>query len=136
MYVLKEHEITLVTNKTRSSNHISILKYGFNKSSVVIFLNLFKRKRTSYSEHATLLLLGPSRAGGSSGLFCYRAVGINFFQANERMNEFSFTTMKPQVNLFSFIFWKKLKTLKTPLLTSFLSLQLRYAIENACKYIH
>ena len=39
-----------------------------------------------------------------------------FFQANvsskKRTKEFYFTTMKPQVNLFSFIFWRKLKTPK------------------------
>ena len=28
------------------------------------------------------------------------------------MNEFDFTTMKPEVDLFSFGFWKKLKTPK------------------------
>ena len=28
------------------------------------------------------------------------------------MNEFDFTTTKPQVDLFLFIFWKKLKTPK------------------------
>ena len=26
------------------------------------------------------------------------------------MNEFDFTTMKPQVDLFWFVFWKKMKT--------------------------
>ena len=31
---------------------------------------------------------------------------------NKRTNEFDFTTMIPQVNLFSFVFWKKLKTPK------------------------
>ena len=39
-----------------------------------------------------------------------------FFQADvfskKRTNEFYFTTMKPQVDLFSFVFWKKLKTPK------------------------
>ena len=39
-----------------------------------------------------------------------------FFQANvsskKRTNKFYFTTMKPKVNLFSFIFWRKLKTSK------------------------
>ena len=39
-----------------------------------------------------------------------------FFQADvsskKRTNEFYFTTMKPQVDLFSFIFWRKLKTPK------------------------
>ena len=38
------------------------------------------------------------------------------FQADvsskKRMNEFYFTTMKPQVDLFSFFFWRKLKTPK------------------------
>ena len=28
------------------------------------------------------------------------------------MNEFYFTTMKPQIDLFSFVFWRKLKTQK------------------------
>ena len=39
-----------------------------------------------------------------------------FFQAGvsskKRTNKFYFTTMKPQVDLFSFIFWRKLKTPK------------------------
>ena len=39
-----------------------------------------------------------------------------FFQADvpskTRTNEFDFTTMIPQVDLFSFVFWKKLKTPK------------------------
>ena len=39
-----------------------------------------------------------------------------FFQAKVTsknwMNEFNFTTMKTQVNLFSFVFWRKLKTPK------------------------
>ena len=39
-----------------------------------------------------------------------------FFQADvsskNRTNEFDFTTMIPQVDLFSFIFWKKFKTPK------------------------
>ena len=39
-----------------------------------------------------------------------------FFQADvsskKRTNEFNFTTMIPQVDLFSFVFWKKLKTPK------------------------
>ena len=39
-----------------------------------------------------------------------------FFQTDvsskKRTNEFDFTTMIPQVDLFSFIFWKKLKTPK------------------------
>ena len=39
-----------------------------------------------------------------------------FFQADisskKRTNEFYFTTMKPQVDLFSFVFWRKLKTPK------------------------
>ena len=39
-----------------------------------------------------------------------------FFQADvsykKRTNEFDFTTMIPQVDLFSFVFWKKLKTPK------------------------
>ena len=39
-----------------------------------------------------------------------------FFQADvfskKQTNEFYFTTMKPQVNLFSFGFWRKLKTPK------------------------
>ena len=38
------------------------------------------------------------------------------FQADisskKRMNEFYFTTMKPQIDLFSFVFWRKLKTPK------------------------
>ena len=51
-----------------------------------------------------------------------------FFQADvsseKRTNEFNFTTMTPQVDLFSFVFWKKLKTpkryfeIKWPLETS------------------
>ena len=51
-----------------------------------------------------------------------------FFQAEvsskKRTNEFYFTTMIPQVDLFSFVFWKKLKTPKRqfeinwPLITS------------------
>ena len=39
-----------------------------------------------------------------------------FFQADisskKQTNEFYFTTMKPQVDLFLFVFWKKLKTPK------------------------
>ena len=39
-----------------------------------------------------------------------------FFQADvsskKQTNEFDFTTMKPQVDLFSFLFWKKLKAPK------------------------
>ena len=39
-----------------------------------------------------------------------------FFQANvsskKQTNEFYFTTIKPQVDLFSFVFWRKLKTPK------------------------
>ena len=39
-----------------------------------------------------------------------------FFQANvfskKRRNEFYFTTIKPQLDLFSFVFWRKLKTPK------------------------
>ena len=34
------------------------------------------------------------------------------FPPKKRTNEFYFTTMKPQVNLFSFILWRKLKTPK------------------------
>ena len=37
-----------------------------------------------------------------------------FFQANvsskKQINKFYFATMKPQVDLFSFVFWRKLKT--------------------------
>ena len=40
-----------------------------------------------------------------------------FFQdsvsSKKRMNEFDFTTMIPQVDLFSFVFWRKLKTPKS-----------------------
>ena len=36
-----------------------------------------------------------------------------FFQVDvstkKQMNEFDFTTMKPQVDLFSFVFWRKLR---------------------------
>ena len=32
--------------------------------------------------------------------------------SKKRTNEFDFTTMIPQVDLFTFVFWKKLKTLK------------------------
>ena len=32
--------------------------------------------------------------------------------SKKRTNKFNFATMVPQVNLFSFVFWKKLKTLK------------------------
>ena len=39
-----------------------------------------------------------------------------FFQVDvsnkKRTNEFDFTTMKPQVDLFSFVCWRKLKTPK------------------------
>ena len=39
-----------------------------------------------------------------------------FFQVNvsskKRTNEFYFTTMRPHVDLFSFVFWRKLMTLK------------------------
>ena len=39
-----------------------------------------------------------------------------FFQANvsskKQTNGFYFTTMKPQVDLFSFVFWRKLKAPK------------------------
>ena len=39
-----------------------------------------------------------------------------YFQADvsskKQTNEFYFTTMKPQFDLFSFLFWKKLKTPK------------------------
>ena len=39
-----------------------------------------------------------------------------FFQVDisskKQTNEFYFTTMKPQVDLFSFVFWRKLKTPK------------------------
>ena len=35
-----------------------------------------------------------------------------FFQVKKSMNEFYFTTIKPQVDLFSFVFWKKLKVSK------------------------
>ena len=39
-----------------------------------------------------------------------------FFQADfppkKLMIKFYFTTMKPQIDLFSFVFWKKLKTSK------------------------
>ena len=45
-----------------------------------------------------------------------RHIQNDFFQADvsskKLTNEFDFTTMIPQVNLFSFVFWKKLKTLK------------------------
>ena len=34
------------------------------------------------------------------------------FPPKKGTNEFYFTTMKPQVNFFSFVFWRKLKTLK------------------------
>ena len=37
----------------------------------------------------------------------------DFFKpTNERTNEFDFTTMIPQIDLFSFVFWKKSKTPK------------------------
>ena len=48
--------------------------------------------------------------------YCTRVSRNDFFQADvpfkKRTNQFDFTTMKPQVDLFWFIFWKKLKSLK------------------------
>ena len=38
--------------------------------------------------------------------------GQNFSSSKKRTNEFYFTTIKLQVDLFSFVFWKKLKTPK------------------------
>ena len=49
-------------------------------------------------------------------LFVYDKVEKIFFKATflpkKRTNKFNFTTMIPQVDLFSFGFWKKLKTPK------------------------
>ena len=51
------------------------------------------------------------------------------FSPKKRTNEFYFTTMKPQVDLFSFVFWRKLKTPKrhlklgnSPLVNTFFQL--------------
>ena len=35
-----------------------------------------------------------------------------YFSSKKRTNEFYFTTMKPQADLFSFVYWRKLKTPK------------------------
>ena len=61
---------------------------------------------------------------GSGGDCCSRAIYLGkghkksewFFQVDvsskKRTNEFYFTAMKPQVDLFSLVFWRKLKTPK------------------------
>ena len=63
---------------------------------------------------------------GSKGQIISKAnYGILNF-SKKRTNKFDYTTMIPQVNLFSFLFWRKLKTPKThmeiiwPLVRSFI----------------
>ena len=55
-----------------------------------------------------------------------------FFQADvsskKRTNEFYFTTMKPQVDLFSFVFWKKLKKPKR-------HFEINWPLQNSNMYI-
>ena len=46
---------------------------------------------------------------GQTNLKCFFQADISY---KKRTNEFYFITMKPQVDLFSFVFWRKLKTPK------------------------
>jgi hypothetical protein len=79
-------------------------------------------RRRQRRQHATLVVLpslGARCAGGAAENVHFFKGQTNskwFFQADvsskKWTNKFDFTTMIPQVDLFSFVFWKKLKTPK------------------------
>ena len=69
-----------------------------NKRSVLFFLKL---------QNCPSIKLYPKVRKSRNDFFMPK-----FPPKNERTNEFYFTTMKPQIDLFSFVFWRKLKTPK------------------------
>ena len=62
---------------------------------------------SNFAQHAILTLV-PPKGQRNSKLFFKDNVS-----SKKRMNEFNFTTKIPQVDLFSFVFWRKLMTQKS-----------------------
>ena len=79
---------------------------GVNKKQYLLYTLYFYNNEPSKNRHFLILL--SSLAKGQTKSKCFQAD----ISSKKWRNEFAFTSMIPQVDLFSFAFWRKLKTPK------------------------
>ena len=87
------------TNKEKSTKHT----YFYWKNKIAIKISIYFK----FKQLIVCIICVRAKGQTTSKLFFQTDVS-----SKKWMKEFFFTTMKPQVDLFSFVFWRKLKTPK------------------------